>query len=455
VLRGPAALLLALVATSALLAYASPQATGPGRAEVGELLDAVSYAVSRLSALGFDVSRAQELLARAREALEAGDLGRARSLALQSLIAAGSSVKASVRSPVPLGLALEASLLRSLAEDLGIREALELVGEAEGSLARGDVASAARALEGARRAIRAALARVAEAVAGRAAAEVEGLLREAAPAEVVARLVEVARGARVLKDLAPLVRVARLATWLRSKALEALGEALLALEEVDEEALKEVGGLPPELTPGPEARGLVARVRARYEALTRLRFTASGELAKALARALDALENLARAAEELAACSPTYATHLGEAVKASEEALEHLSRARVSAGPQVAVAQQVYAVALWARSLARYLPNYVHCPAEGVVVLFRGVVVDVLDSYVLAYGVAVVPGPKVGGLRLGLYALNLSGLAVGVSRGDAVEAIGRYVGVGRHGYPEVAVEKLRVLRSLELPVKPS
>jgi len=455
VLRGPVALLLTLVATSALLAYASPQATGPGEAEVGELLDAVSYAVSRLSALGFDVSGAQELLARAREALEAGDLARARSLALQSLIAAGSSVRASVRSPVPLGLALEASLLRSLAEGLGVREALELVGEAEGSLARGDVGSAARALEGARMAIRVAQARVAEAVAGRAVAEVEGVLKEVAPAEVVVRLVEVARGAKVLKELAPVVRVARLATWLRSRALEALEEVYLELEEVDEKALKEVGGLPPELTVGPEVRGLAARVRARYEVLARLRFAASGELAKALARALDALESLARAAEELAACSPTYATHLGEAVRASEEALEHLSRARVAVGPQVAVAQQVYAAALWARSLAKHLPNYVHCPVEGAAVILRGVVVDVAGSYALAYGVAVVPGARVGGLRLGLYALNLGSLAVGVSRGDAVEVLGRYVGVGRFGYPEVAVEKLRVLRSLEPPVKPS
>ena len=230
---------------------------------------------------------------------------------------------------------------------------------------------------------------------------------------------------------------------------------LLKLEEVDEEVLKEVGGLPPELTPGPEVRGLAARVRARYEALARLGLAASGELAKALARALDALESLARAAEELATCSPAYATHLGEAVRASEEALEHLSRARVAVGPQVAVAQQVYAAALWARSLAKHLPNYVHCPVEGAAVLLRGVVVDVAGSYALAYGVAVVPGARVGGLRLGLYVLNIGGLAVGVSRGDAVEAVGRYVGVGRLGYQEVAVEKLRVVRSLELPVKPS
>jgi len=455
VLRGPAALLLALVATSALLAYASPQATGPGKAEVGEMLDAVSYAVSRLSALGFDVSRAQELLARAREALEVGDLARARSLALQSLVVAGSSVRATVRSPAPVGLVLEASLLRSLAKDLGLQEVLEVVEEAERSLARGDVGSAARALEEARRAIRVAQAKVAEAIAGRAVAEVEGVLRGVVPAEVVARLAEVARGAKVLKDLAPLVKVARLVTWSRSRALEALQEVLIELEEVDEEAIKEVGGLPPELTPGPEVRGLVARVRARYEALVRLRPAVSGELARALARALSALENLTKAIEELARCSPTYASYLDEAVRASEEALEYLSRARVAVGPQLAVAQQVYAVALWARSLAKHLPNYVHCPVEGAAVLLRGVVVEVAGSYALVYGVAVVPGARVGGLRLGLYALNLGSPTAGVSRGDAVEALGRYVGVGRLGYPEVAVEKLRVLRSLELPVKPS
>ena len=454
-LRGPAALLLALVATSALLAYASPQATGPGKAEVGEMLDAVSYAVSRLSALGFDVSRAQELLARAREALEVGDLARARSLALQSLVVAGSSVRATVRSPAPVGLVLEASLLRSLAKDLGLQEVLEVVEEAERSLARGDVGSAARALEEARRAIRVAQAKVAEAIAGRAVAEVEGVLRGVVPAEVVARLAEVARGAKVLKDLAPLVKVARLVTWSRSRALEALQEVLIELEEVDEEAIKEVGGLPPELTPGPEVRGLVARVRARYEALVRLRPAVSGELARALARALSALENLTKAIEELARCSPTYASYLDEAVRASEEALEYLSRARVAVGPQLAVAQQVYAVALWARSLAKHLPNYVHCPVEGAAVLLRGVVVEVAGSYALVYGVAVVPGARVGGLRLGLYALNLGSPTAGVSRGDAVEALGRYVGVGRLGYPEVAVEKLRVLRSLELPVKPS
>ena len=453
--RGSAVLLLVLVATSALLAYASPQATGPGRAEVEEILDAVSYTVGRLSTLGFDVSRAQELLARAREALEAGDLGRARSLALQALATAGSSVRASVRSPAPVGLVLEASLLRSLAEDLELQEVLEVVGKAEESLARGDVAGAARALEEARRAVRVAQAEVARAVAGRAVAEVEGILKEVAPAEVVARLVEVARGAKVLRELAPVARVAKLATWLRFKALESLEGVLLELEEVDEEALKEVGGLPPELTLGPEVRGLVARVRARYEALLRLRPAASGELAKALARALDALGNLTEAIEELARCSPTYASYLGEVVEASEEALAHLSRARVGVGLQLAIAQQVYAVALWARSVARYLPNYVHCPVEGSGVLLRGVVVDLVDSYALAYGVAVVPGARVGGLKLGLYALDLSGLAVRVSRGDAVEVLGRYLGLGRLGYPEVAVEKLWVVRSLELPVKPS
>lgn len=454
-LRGLAVLLLVLVATSALLAYASPQATGPGKAEVEELLDAVSYTISRLSTLGFDVSKALELLSRAREALEVGDLGRARSLALQSLVTAGSSVRATVRSPAPVGLVLEASLLRSLAEDLGLQEVLEVVGEAERSLARGDVDGAARALGEARRVIRAAQAEVAGVVAGRAVAEVEGVLKEVAPAEVVVRLVEVARGAKVLKELAPVARVARLVTWFRSKVLEALEEVYLELEDVDEEALEEVGGLPPELTVGPEVRGLVAKVRARYEALVRLRFAASGELARALARALNALGNLTTAIEELARCSPTYASYLDEAVRASEEALAYLSRARVAVGPQVAVAQQVHAVALWARSVARYLPNYVHCPVEGVGVLFRGIVVDVLDSYVLAYGVAAVPGARVGGLRLGLYALNIGGVAVGVSRGDVVEALGTYVGLGRLGYPEVVVEKLWLVKSLELPVKPS
>jgi len=455
VVRVPTVLLLVLAATSAMLAYASPQATSPGRAEVGELLDAVSYAIDRLGSLGFDISKARELLGRAREALEVGDLGRARSLAIQSLVAAGSSVRASVRSPVPVGLVLEASLLRSLAEDLGLQEVLEVVEEAERSLARGDVASAARALEEARRAIRAAQAEVARAVAARAVAEVEGLLREVAPAEVVARLVEVARGARVLKELAPVARVARLATWIRSKALESLEEVLLGLEEVDEEALREVGGLPPELTVGPEVRGLVARVRARYEAVLRLRSAASGELARALARALNALGNLTMAIEELARCSPAYASYLDEAVRASEEALAYLSRARVAAGPQVAVAQQVHAVALWARSVARYLPNYVHCPVEGARVYFRGVVVDVVNGYVLAYGVAVavVPGTRFGGLKLGLYALNIGGVAVEVSRGDATEALGTYVGLGRLGYPEVVVEKLWLVKSLELPVK--
>jgi hypothetical protein len=439
VARASALLLLAVVVASAVLTYSATQVT-PGRAEVEELLEAVSYAVGRLSALGFDVSRAAELLGRARGALEAGDLVGARSLAIQSLLAAGSSVRASAGSPQPVGLVLEASLLKSVATSLGLGGVVERVSEAESLLARGDVAGAARALEEARRATRAAQLELARLVAGRAAAEVEEVLRREVPAEVVARLAEVVRTARSLRDLVPAARVAR---WVPRVLPRVLEEVDVGLDEVGAEALREVGELPPELASVPEVRGLVARAGAMREALLRLRGAASGGLALALNAVLSALGNLSRAVDGVARCSPDYVSYLENAARASEEALEHLSRARVAAGPQLAAARLVHAVATWVRSVVRYLPSYVRCPAEGSRVVLRGVVVEASAGYALVYGYAVTWGARAVGARVGLYVLSLpSQEAAGLSRGDVVEVLGTYVGLGRSGYPEVVVERL-------------
>jgi hypothetical protein len=439
VARASALLLLAVVAASAVLTYSATQVPTPGRAEVEELLEAVSYAVGRLSALGFDVSRAAELLGRARGALEAGDPARARSLAIQSLLAAGSSVRASAGSPQPVGLVLEASLLKSVATSLGLGGVVERVSEAESLLARGDVAGAARALEEARGAARAAQLELARLVAGRAAAEVEEVLRREVPAEVVPRLVEVVRTAKSLRDLVPAVRVAR---WVPRVLPRVLEEVDVGLDEVGAEALREVGELPPELASVPEVRGLVARAGAMREALLRLRGRVFGELALALNAVLSALGNLSRAVDGVARCSPDYVRYLENAARASEEALEHLSRARVAAGPQLAAARQVHAVATWVRSVVRYLPNYVRCPAEGSRVVLRGVVVEASAGYALVYGYAVTWGARAVGARVGLYVLSLPGQTAGLSRGDVVEVLGTYVGLGRSGYPEVVVERL-------------
>ncbi|MEM2414156.1 MAG: hypothetical protein QW109_06015, partial [Sulfolobales archaeon] len=155
-------LIVLLVAVASVIppaaVVAQEQASMPASdvARVRDFVEAVSSMLSKMKDLGIDVTRAEELLARAREALDSGDLGRARSLALLALVTAGSRAREQVGTPRPVaaGVLMEIATLKRVAKALGALDLVSKLEDAEALLSKGLVNETVKLVKEVREAIR-------------------------------------------------------------------------------------------------------------------------------------------------------------------------------------------------------------------------------------------------------------------------------------------------------------
>ncbi len=482
-------LLLAIVVASSIppavvaAAQVQPSSRAVGDTEaVRELIEAVADVVARLKEAGVDVSRAEELLVQARQALDAGDIGRARSLALLALIAAGSAARETLGAPRPVaaGLLMEIATLKRLVAELGIEELKAKLEEAEEYFSRGLVNETARILGEVRRELRRLQAELSATVVERARAEIEARVRaRVREANVVAELLKELRKAGSLSAVGRVLAAARLSEMLRLRVNESLEDLDGALANASEGILpllwEELGEVFEELMlPAPV--GLLRAIETRIEFLKRFRDreTLPEDLRRLADELLVALEKLREAVVKMMRCEEGYEELLAEAREIARGVIEELAEGMPPKAPPVPRFGEVrsrallYAVAKWTLIMTEVLPRVLVCPEVGSEVYFKGVIVSAGES-VLAFGVvrAVVmvpanegrpwmPTPARPAVRIGIFALDLSRLenAAELAVGDLVFCTGVYVGYANGGrYPVIEVHQLTKLpRTAEIEV---
>ncbi len=480
-------LLLAIVAVSGVqpaivaLAQTPPSPRAADAEAVRELVDAVASVVARLKDLGVDVSKAEELLARARQALDAGDLGRARSLALLALVAAGSAAREALGAPRPVaaGLLMEIAALRRIVESLGVEELRAKLEEAEEYLSRGLVNETARILSEVRGEVRRAQAELAKTVVERARVEIEARIRaRIREAGAVEELLKELRRAKSLTAIGRILAAARVSARLEMRLNATVDDLDKFLANVSTGVLpllwEELGEVLEELMiPAPV--GLVRAIEARIEFVKRFRETLPEDLRRLADELLLALEKLRDAVVKMLKCEEGYEELLGEAREIARRVVEELTKLRpprAPPGPWTRAWALLYAAAKWTLIMTEVLPRVLVCPAVGSEVVFRGVIISAGET-VLAFGVMIakvvepLPRPSaVSGLpallparpavRVGVFALDLSKVenAVELSVGDPVSCVGVYLGyVGGSRYPVIEVHQLQKLpRTAEVEV---
>lgn len=458
---GTSLILALLVALSAVVPATIVAAAQPGqdqvaRSKVEGLINAISSMLENLRKLGIDVSKAESLLSEARNALNQGDLGRARELALQALIEAGSKAR-EVRPPTPVaaGVAMELETLKKLVQSLTDEEAkqklLEELQKAEEALSRGSVNETVKIIKEVREELRKLLERAREAVVERARVEVEAKVRMRTERELGELIAKSLRNAKSLADIGRAFNTLRNAEVLMKKFNISMEDLDMNLTEICQHVMgylrNELGedltemeqhfrNVPP---------GLNVSINATIRFIDRLTDRLPEDLKDEATKLREALTDLMRSLGKVYRCE----TDLSDIRSKIEEVVNSVGsyvlalRGQPKLKPtEFAAAVQLYATARWALMTVDTLPKIIACPRPGSEVEFRGVVLDIReDGLVVAYGVLktlpsglAAPTP-LGNLklrptvRIGIFALDLSQVGnLNISIGNLVVSLGRYQG---------------------------
>ncbi|MCS7099900.1 MAG: hypothetical protein RMH84_05025 [Sulfolobales archaeon] len=474
-------LLVTVVALSsippAVVAIAQAE-SADGRAR--ELLEAVSATVARLREMGVNVSKAEELLARAREALEGGDVGRARSLALLALVAAGSKARETLATlrPVAAGVLVEVAALKKLVKELGYAELELRIREAEELYSKGLVNESVKVLREIREAIRFAQEKLRKTIVVRARTEVEAALRTKITEEKLAEeLARTLRKAENLSAIGKTLRAVRAYEKLRGKvniSISELDKDLANLSEKSAAFLRaKLGNVLDEVTAHLRPLGLVESVKAKIRFIEKLRGRLPEDLKPVAGRLVEALVELSKAVARMLKCEEDYVELLKEVQATLADILRELSAKlppRVlpvhQKGSEVADVVLLYAVAKWSYVMANSLQRIVVCPEVGSEVVFKGIVVGT-GNQTLAFGTMKTPKlvpiepvyiedidlklPRIAIARMGIFILDLGKLEnVSLSVGDVVRCVGRYLGYRESDkYPTIEVRELWKLVQVE------
>ncbi|MEM1935989.1 MAG: hypothetical protein QXD14_04625 [Sulfolobales archaeon] len=481
-------LIVLLVAVASVIppaaVVAQEQASTPASdvARVREFVEAVSSMLSKMKDLGIDVTKAEELLARAREALESGDLSRARSLALLALVTAGSRAREQVGTPRPVaaGVLMEIATLKRVAEALGALDLVSKLEDAEVFLSKGLVNETVKLVKEVREAIRESQVELGKLARERARVEVESVVRaRVREGDVVSELVKELKKAASLSDLGRVLKTVRVYEKLRERFNAAVEDIDRDLTNVSEQSLvllwNELGDSLEELRALlPQPVGLLVDIKTKIAFVERLKEKLPDDLKSLADDMVTALVKLNESVFKIVRCEEGYEEPLREAKELSQTVISKLSlylppRGPITPGKAQALGAvvQLYAIARWTLIMVEVLPKVVVCPVIGAEVVFKGVVLSTGDR-VLAFGVVktteivkVEPlgdgilgiiHPRRVAIKIGIFILDLSKLVekVELSVGDIVSCIGVYMGRNQGKYPIIEVRRIEKLLHIEL-----
>lgn len=460
VTRYSTSLILALlVALSAVVPAAV--ATQPGqdqvaRSKVEGLINAVSSMLENFKKLGINVSKAESLLSEARNALNRGDLGKARELAVQALIEAGSKAR-EVRPPAPVaaGVVMELGTLKNIVQSLTDEETKQkLLGnlsKAEEALSRGSVNETVKIIKEVREELRKLLEKTREVVIERARSEVEAKVRERTQKELGELIAKNLRNAKNLSDIGRAFNTLKNAEMLMKKFNTTMKNLDVNLTEIRQQIMgylrSELGEdlmemekyfrqVPP---------GLNVSISAATKFIDELMNKLPGDLKDDATKLKEALTDLMRSLDEVYKCETNLSNIRSKIEEVVNSVGSYISTLRGQPKPksaEFAAAVQLYAAAKWALMTVDTLPKIIACPKPGSEIEFRGVVLDVRrDGLVVAYGILetlppslVVPTPLEHlklrpAVRMGVFALNLSQVKnVSISAGNLIACLCKYQG---------------------------
>ncbi|MCX8185332.1 MAG: hypothetical protein RMI56_03765 [Sulfolobales archaeon] len=463
----------------AMIATAQVEPVAEGRARVREFLEAVSTTIAKIKEMGVDVSRAEELLTQARDALERGDLGRARSLALLALVSAGSRIREVSGAPRPIaaGILMEVAALKGVVKELGDSELELKIREAEKLLSRGLVNESVKVLKEIREAIKLKQEKTQKTVVIKARLEIEASLKARVHEEkLVEELAKTLRKAENLSTIGKALRAVKTYEKLRDRvntSVKELDEELVNLSEKSIALLRgELGGVLEELVPL-KPLGLIEAIEAKIRFVEKLRGRLSEDLKDVADKLINALLKLNETVGKMLRCEESYEDSLKEVREMLTDVLKELSNRLPSKmlpipqrGLELATVTQLSAVAKWGYIMVSSLPKIVTCPEIGSEVIFKGVIVSV-ENQILAFGImktvkmvslepvyieeANLRFPRRVAVKVGLFILDLSKLeGVSLSVGDIVSCAGRYLGYRESSrYPTIEVYQLKKLIQIE------
>jgi len=477
------ALVVALSAAIPAALAAQPGQDQTTKSKVEDLINTVSSILENLRKLGINVSKAESLLNDARNALSRGDIGKARELAVQALVEAGSRAR-EVRPPAPVaaGVAMELGALKSVVQSLsdeGLKQRLLAnLTKAEEALSRGSVNETVKIVKEVREELRKQQEKAREAVVERARVEVEARVRTRTQEELGNLIAENLRNARGLADIGKALSALRVTERIREKfnaTMESLDENLTELGHYAAQYLRSELGeglaeLEQYLSHVPP--GLKVSINTTIKFIDKLMDRLPAGLKDEAENLKKALTDLRDNLDKVYRCETDLGSIRSEIAEVVSNVGKYISppRGQPKSEPKNFTAVvQLYATAKWALTLVDTLPKIISCPSPGSSVEFRGVVLKVReDKLVIAYGTLMTyswagkeqptmqtplgPFKLRPAVKVGVFALNLSQVgSVNVSAGNIVVCLGKYQGYSEQvKMPVILVSKIWITQLEEI-----